>query len=90
MGGLLEACGIPVGSALRTWTDQQVRPTFASFVSNPPAGNYRALKRIVESLDGMTADWGYLDHQLLRRISKFELAGFSAAAAILEPYGDPL
>ena len=25
--------------------------------------------RIVESLDGMTADWGYLDHQLLRRIS---------------------
>lgn len=25
--------------------------------------------RIVESVDGMTADWGYLDHQLLRRIS---------------------
>ncbi len=25
--------------------------------------------RIVESLDGMTADWGDLDHQLLRRIS---------------------
>ena len=25
--------------------------------------------RIVESLDGMTADWGYLDRELLRRIS---------------------
>ena len=25
--------------------------------------------RIVESVDGMTADWGYLDHELLRRIS---------------------
>ena len=25
--------------------------------------------RIVESLDGMTADWGYLDRDLLRRIS---------------------
>jgi GMP synthase (glutamine-hydrolysing) len=25
--------------------------------------------RIVESQDGMTADWGYLDHELLRRIS---------------------
>jgi hypothetical protein len=25
--------------------------------------------RIVESLDGMTADWTYLDHDLLRRIS---------------------
>ena len=26
--------------------------------------------RIVESVDGMTADWGYLDRELLRRISK--------------------
>ena len=26
-------------------------------------------RHIVESLDGMTADWGDLDHQLLRRIS---------------------
>ncbi|MDA1265224.1 MAG: glutamine-hydrolyzing GMP synthase [Planctomycetota bacterium] len=25
--------------------------------------------RIVESQDGMTADWGYLDHELLRKIS---------------------
>ena len=25
--------------------------------------------RIVESVDGMTADWTYLDHELLRRIS---------------------
>ena len=25
--------------------------------------------RVVESVDGMTADWGYLDRDLLRRIS---------------------
>ena len=30
--------------------------------------NARAL-RIVESQDGMAADWGYLDHELLRKIS---------------------
>jgi GMP synthase (glutamine-hydrolysing) len=31
-------------------------------------GNACVLRR-VESVDGMTADWAYLDHDLLRRIS---------------------
>ena len=58
-----------MGSAGGTWTDHGRRPTLLPFVYNPPAGIHSPRDRSLGPLQGMTADWGYLDRDLLRRIS---------------------